>query len=82
MVGEQLHYRIVICGKNLERGERIEIGEVEGIIDFGGTQTALIPSEPLPPGTYIVEADAGFSLKSMESDRQSARRERRLIQVV
>jgi hypothetical protein len=82
ITGEQLHYRIVVCGKNLERGERIKIGEDEGEINFSSALTALIASGPLPPGTYIVEADAGFSLKSFKSDRQSACRERRLIQVV
>jgi hypothetical protein len=82
ITGEQLHYRIAVCGKNLERGERIKIGEGGGEIDFSSALTALIASGPLPPGTYIVEADAGFSLKSMKSDRQSACRERRLIQVI
>ena len=79
--GEQLHYRIVVCGKNLERGERIKIGEGEEQIDFGSALTALIGSGPLPPGTYIVEADAEFSLKSVKSDWQSAHRKSRLIQV-
>jgi hypothetical protein len=82
ITGEQLHYRIAVCGKNLERGERIHIGEGEGKIDFSGALTALVGSRPLPQGTYIVEADAEFSLKSMKSDRQSLCRKSRLIQVV
>ena len=82
ITGKQMHCRIVVCGKNLERGERIHIGEGEEKIDVSGALTALIASEPLPPGTYIVEADAGFDLKSMKSDRQSACRARRLIKVM
>jgi hypothetical protein len=81
ITGEQLHYRIVVYGRNLESGKRIKIGEGEEQIDFGSTLTAIIQSGPLPPGTYIVQADAGLRLKSMRSDRQSLRHKSRLIQV-
>jgi len=82
MEGEQLQYRIVICGKNLEGGERLKVGEVKGKIDFGSSLTAHIPSEPLPPGAYRLEADSVFSLKSKIAEWQSACREKRLIQVI
>ena len=82
MEGEQLHYRIVICGKNLEGGERLKVGEIKGQIDFGSPLTAHIPSEPLPPGAYRLEADSMFSLKSKIAEWHSACRERRLIQVI
>jgi len=81
ITGEQLHYRIVVCAKSMERAEHIKIGEGGGQIVFGSALTALIGSGPLPPGTYIVEADAEFSLKSMKSYRQSVCSARRLIKV-
>jgi hypothetical protein len=82
MAGEKMHYRIVICGKNLKGGERIKVGEVSGKIDFGSALTAHIPSGPLPPGPYRLEADSDFSMKSKIAPWHSACRERRLIQVI
>jgi len=82
MAGEKLHYRIVICGKKLEGGERIKFGEVSGKIDFGSDLTARIPSGPLPPGAYRLDADSDFSMKSKIAEWHSACRERRLIQVI
>lgn len=82
MEGDQLHYRIVISGKNLEGGERLKIGDTTGQIGFGSPLTAHIPSEPLPPGAYWLEADSDFSLKSNVAEWRSACRERRLIQVI
>ena len=82
MEGEQLHYRIVICGKNLEGGERLKIVDTTGQIGFGSPLTASIPSAPLPPGPYRLEADSNFSLKSKIAGWHSACHERRLIQVI
>jgi hypothetical protein len=83
MEGEQLHYRIVISGKNLEGGERLKIADTTGQIGFGSPLTASIRSAPLPPGTYRLEADSDFSMKSKKiAEWHSACRERRLIQVV
>lgn len=81
ITGERLHYKIVVCGKNLERGEHIQIAEGGGEIDFTRALTALTSSEPLPSGTYFIEADAEFSLKSVKSHRQSACSARRFIKV-
>jgi hypothetical protein len=82
MEGKQLCYRIVISGKNLEGGERLKIGNIKGQIGFGSVLTARIPSEPLPPGAYWLEADSDFSLKSKVAEWRSACHERRLIQVI
>jgi hypothetical protein len=82
MEGEQLYYRIVISGKNLEGGERLKIGDIKGQIGFGSALTARIPSEPLPPGAYWLEADSDFSMKSKVAEWRSACHERRLIQVI
>jgi len=82
MKGEQLEYRVVINGKNLRGGKHLKIGDFQGKTEFGKALTALIPSEPLPPGVYLLEADADFSLKSIKSDWHSECRERSLIQVV
>jgi hypothetical protein len=82
MEGEQLHYRIVVCGKNLERGDRLKIVDTTGQIGFGSPLTASIPSAPLPPGPYRLEADSNFSLKSKFAEWHSACHERRLIQVI
>ena len=82
MEGEQLHYKLVICGKNLEGGDRLKVGEIKGKIDFGSPLTAHIPSEPLPPGAYRLEAESTFGLKTKKSEWHSFCRERRLIQVI
>jgi hypothetical protein len=82
MEGEQLHYRIVISGKNLEGGERLKIADTTGQISFGSPLTASIPAAPLPPGAYRLEADSDFILKSKIAEWHSACRERRLIQVI
>jgi hypothetical protein len=82
MEGEQLHYRIMICGKNLEGGKRLKISDTIGQISFGSPLTASIHFAPLPPGTYRLEADSDFSLKSKISNWHSACREKRLIQVI
>jgi hypothetical protein len=81
-MGEQLSYRVIICRKNLEGGEHRKVGEVSGNIDIGSALTARIPSEPLPPGAYRLEADSDFSLKSKTTGWHSTCHERRLIQVV
>jgi hypothetical protein len=81
-VGEQLSYRVIISRKNLEGGEHMKVGEVSGKVDVGSALTARIPSEPLPPGAYRLEADSDFSLKSKKVGWHSTCRERRLIQVI
>jgi hypothetical protein len=81
-MGEQLSYRVIICRKNLEGGEHMKVGEVSGKIDIGSALTARIPSEPLPPGAYRLEADSDFSLQSKNVGWHSTCHERRLIQVV
>jgi hypothetical protein len=79
--GEHLKYKVSICRKKLASGNRELLGEIEGDIDCTEALTACIHSEPLPPGTYRLEADATFSLKSRKTDWSSACRNSRLIHV-
>jgi hypothetical protein len=80
--GQQLDYRVVIWGKNLDDGQRLMIGDHKAKIGFGSPLTARIPSAPLPPGAYRLEAESIFGLKSAKSEWHSSCRERRLIQVI
>ncbi len=79
--GEHLKYKVRICRKKLASGNREVLGEIEGDIDCTEVLTACIHSEPLPPGTYRLEADAKFSLKSKKADWSSACRNSSLIHV-
>ena len=65
--GERMHYKVSICRKKLAGGHRELLGEIGGEISFAEPVTACIHSEPLPPGTYRIEADAEFSLKSKKA---------------
>ena len=65
--GERMNYKVSICRKKLAGGHRELLGEIGGEINFAEPMTACIHSEPLPPGTYRIEADAEFSLKSKKA---------------
>jgi hypothetical protein len=82
MEGEQLDYRVLIWGKNLDSGQRLTIGEKKGQAVFGSSLTAHMPSEPLPPGMYRLEAKSNFDVKSAKSEWHSSCRESRLIHVI
>ena len=61
--GEDLGYKVIICRKNLAGGEREivvdEKGEVDKETDFPDP-LIVIPSKPLPAGTYRLEGEAKF----------------------
>jgi hypothetical protein len=82
MEGEQLDYRVLIWGKNLDSGQRLTFGEKKGQTDFGSPLTAHMPSEPLPLGMYRLQAKSIFDVKSAKSDWHSSCRESRLIHVI
>lgn len=82
MDGEQMDYRVLIWGKNLDSGQRLRIGEKKGQSDFGSPLTAHMPSEALPPGMYRLEAKSNFDVKSAKSEWHSSCRESRLIHVI
>lgn len=79
--GQQLSYAVSICKKKLAGGRRELLGEIKGDIACCEALTANIHSEPLPSGTYRLEADARFSLKNKKTGWVSAARDSRLIHV-
>jgi hypothetical protein len=79
--GEHLKYKVSICRKKLASGNRELLGEIEGDIDCTEALTACIHSEPLPAGTYRIEADAQFSLRSKKADWSSTCHNSNLIHV-
>jgi len=79
--GQHMNYKVSICRKKLASGHRELMGEIEGDIACSEALTASIHSEPLPSGTYRLEADATFSLKGKKPDWSSASRNSCLIHV-
>jgi hypothetical protein len=79
--GERMNYKVSICRKKLAGGHRELLGEIGGEINFTDPVTACIHSEPLPPGTYRIEADAEFSLKSKKAAWRRTCHNSSLIQV-
>jgi hypothetical protein len=76
-----MRYKISMCRKKLAGGHRESLGETEGEINFADPMTACIHSEPLPPGTYRIEGDAEFRLKSKKSSWSRTCHSSSLIQV-
>ena len=79
--GQQLSYAVSICRKKLAGGRRELLGEIKGEIVCCEALTANIHSEPLPSGTYRLEADARFSLKNKKTGWVNAARDSCLIHV-
>jgi hypothetical protein len=79
--GERMNYKVSICRKKLAGGHRELLGEIGGEINFAEPMTACIHSEPLPAGTYRIEADAEFSLKSKKPAWRHTCHNSSLIQV-
>lgn len=79
--GWPINYKVSICRKQLSSGHRELLGEMEGNIDCSEDLTATIHSEPLPAGTYRLEADAKFKLNSKKTDWSSSCRNSCLIHV-
>ena len=79
--GERMNYKVSIIRKKLAGGHRELLGEIGGEINFAEPMTACIHSEPLPPGTYRIEADAEFSLKSKKAAWRKTCHNTSLIQV-
>ena len=79
--GQHMNYKVSICRKKLASGHREVVGEIEGDVACSETLTASIHSEPLPSGTYRLEADATFSLKGRKPDWRSACRNSCLVHV-
>jgi hypothetical protein len=81
--GEDLDYKVIICRKNLAGGEREivvdEKGEVEKETDFPDP-LIVIPSKPLPSGTYRLEGEAKF-ISSKSTMPESSIKESCLILV-
>jgi hypothetical protein len=68
-----MNYKVSICQKKLASGHREMVGEIEGDVACSEALTASIHSEPLPSGTYRLEADAIFSLKGKKPDEGACR---------
>lgn len=79
--GQHMSYKVSICRKKLAGGHRELLGEIEGNVACSEALTASIHSEPLPSGTYRLEADATFSLKGKKPDWTGACRNSCLIHV-
>jgi hypothetical protein len=79
--GQPLSYAVRVCRKKLAGGRRELLGEIKGEIVCCEALTANIHSEPLPSGTYRLEADARFSLKNQKTGWVSAARDSCLIHV-
>lgn len=79
--GQHMSYAVSICRKKLAGGRRELLGEIKGDIACSEALTASIHSEPLPSGTYRLEADARFSLKNKKTGWVSAARDSCLIHV-
>jgi hypothetical protein len=80
--GEILKYRVSICRKQFGTNGREMIGEAKGETECDKVLTACIRSEPLPSGTYRLEANASFSLKSERPEWHSTCQNTYLLQVV
>ncbi|MBI5580257.1 MAG: hypothetical protein HY895_13985 [Deltaproteobacteria bacterium] len=79
--GQHMNYKVSICRKKLASGHREVVGEIEGDVACSEALTASIHSEPLPSGTYRLEADATFSLKGRKPDWSGVCRDSRLVHV-
>jgi hypothetical protein len=79
--GQHMNYKVSICRKKLASGHREVVGEIKGDVACSEALTASIHSEPLPSGTYRLEADATFSLKGRKPDWRSACRNSCLVHV-
>lgn len=66
--GQQMSYKISVCRKQLDSGQRELVGITEGEAASIEALTASIHSGPLPSGTYRLEADARFSLRDKKPD--------------
>jgi hypothetical protein len=79
--GERMNYKVSISRKQLAGGHPQLLGEKEGEIDFSEPMTAFIHSEPLSPGTYRLESDARFILKSKKTGWSGSCHDSRVIHV-
>jgi hypothetical protein len=71
---EQIHYKVIISRMKLPDGplEMFSETTLNEKMPFRKTFDIIIPSEPLPPGTYRLEAQANFwSLKSKKPEWHS-----------